>query len=287
MQNIGLGGVLSHLVRYKCTGLVTSERWKSKKAMKIADLQAATDVSRQALLNHKVYSQLAQPEALKRFMELHVYAVWDFMSLLKALQQDLTCVSIPWVPAADGVAARMINQIVLEEESDIGADGRPASHFELYLQAMQQVGAETDRIMSLIGDLNSGEDYERSLDRREVPMAAREFMKVTFEIIESGHLPSIASAFTIGRENLVPGLFRGIIVGLNESGKVQSDRFLYYLDRHIGLDEGEHGPLAFQILERLCGDVPESWELAKLAGLTALEARLKLWDAISESIVAI
>ncbi len=258
-----------------------------KKAMKIADLQAATDVSRQALLNHKVYSQLAQPEALKRFMELHVYAVWDFMSLLKALQQDLTCVSIPWVPAADGVAARMINQIVLEEESDIGADGRPASHFELYLQAMQQVGAETDRIMSLIGGLNSGEDYERSLDRREVPMAAREFMKVTFEIIESGHLPSIASAFTIGRENLVPGLFREIIVGLNESGKVQSDRFLYYLDRHIGLDEGEHGPLAFQILERLCGDVPESWELAKLAGLTALEARLKLWDAISESIVAI
>jgi hypothetical protein len=252
--------------------------------MNIVTLQESTEALRKPLLNHEVYGQLGSPNSIQRFMELHVYAVWDFMSLLKALQQQLTCVTTPWVPPADPIAARMINQIVVGEESDLDTEGQPSSHFDLYLQAMEQVGADTSKILILVDKLRTGYDLETAMSEAEVPEAAQEFMRVTFQIIESGDLPAIASAFTIGRENLIPGIFRGIVAGLQERGNLDTDRFLYYLDRHIGLDEDEHGPLAFKILERLCGDSKARWDQAQNAALMTLKARIHLWDAISLSI---
>jgi hypothetical protein len=149
---------------------------------------------------------------------------------------------------------------------------------------MEQVGAETSKILIFVDKLRAGHDLETSMSAADVPAAARDFMRVTFQIIESGELPSIASAFTIGRENLIPGIFRGIVAGLQERGNLDTDRFLYYLDRHIGLDEDEHGPLAFKILERLCGDSKARWDQAQNAALMTLEARIQLWNSISLSI---
>ena len=81
-------------------------------------------------------------------MEYHVYAVWDFMSLLKALQIELTCTTLPWKPVGDTKIRRLINSIVLEEESDVDADGNPSSHYEMYLDAMIECGADTKKIES-------------------------------------------------------------------------------------------------------------------------------------------
>lgn len=252
--------------------------------MNIQALQAATDPLRQQLLNHPVYQKLASPPALRLFMQTHVYAVWDFMSLLKKLQQGLTSIDTPWLPPTDPVAARMINQIVLGEESDTDPNGTPASHFDLYLQSMKEVGADTSPIELLIGLLRAGTPLEQAMPLAGVPEAAQGFVGTTFQIIHDNHLPAIASAFTLGREDLIPGLFRGIVTQLNNEGTLNTGRFIYYLDRHIGLDEEEHGPLAFQILERLCGKNATNWQKAESAALASLKARLALWDAIEAQI---
>ncbi len=102
------------------------------------------------LVAHPLYGRIRDEEMLRRFLESHVYCVWDFQSLLKALQRGLTCVEVPWLPSADPEARRLVNEIVLDEESDEVPGGRHLSHFELYLEAMDAAGADVPRINGLL-----------------------------------------------------------------------------------------------------------------------------------------
>ena len=106
--------------------------------------------TRNELLNHSIYSKLKSEDAIAKFMETHVFAVWDFMSLVKALQIDLTSVELPWTPTKDNISRRLINEIVLGEESDIDQQENPTSHYELYLEAMETIGANTEKIKKSI-----------------------------------------------------------------------------------------------------------------------------------------
>jgi hypothetical protein len=233
---------------------------------------------RESLLEHPVYNVLENEAALKTFMEFHVFAVWDFMSLLKKLQIELCCVTLPWLPPKDLPTARMLNEIVLGEETDIGPNGEVTSHFELYRNAMLEFGASTEAIDSVLIKVQRGVALNQAIEL--VPPGAFEFLKHTFAEIQRGDLCRIAAAFTFGREGLLPDVFGCIVERMAIANPERLKIFQYYLQRHIELDGDSHGPLAEQLVARLCGDDRRKWVEAEEAAVGALRARQALWDAI-------
>jgi len=237
--------------------------------------------ARDRLLAHRLYAAVDTPEKLRRFMEFHVYAVWDFQSLLKAVQQRLTCTSVPWLPTPDPEARRLINEIVLDEESDALPDGGYASHFEMYLDAMRAAGADTEPVERLLKLLAGGAPLSQALTAAGVPTAAADFVRRSFDTIAPESTPAIVAAFTYGREDVIPGMFRQFVARLADSDTLTWGPFRYYLERHIAHDDEHHGPMCRRIISRLCGNDAETWAEASRSARAALESRLSLWDAIA------
>ena len=223
------------------------------------------------VVNHPLYNQLNSIEDIQKLMEIHVYAVWDFMSLLKGLQIELTSTTLPWKPIGDNKIRRLINSIVLEEESDVDADGNPTSHYEMYLEAMKECGANTTEIEKFV-------DSVSDINLPKVNTVIDSFLSTTFDVLKTGEAHKIASAFTFGREDLIPDMFTAIVNDLSKEYKL--DKFVYYLERHIELDGGEHGPLALQLITDLCGDDKQKWKEVEQTAKDCLLARKELWDVV-------
>ncbi|WP_247235483.1 DUF3050 domain-containing protein [Telluribacter sp. SYSU D00476] len=233
---------------------------------------------RQQLVSHPVYDHIRSLDDLRVFMEIHVFAVWDYMSLLKALQRALTCVTLPWMPSGAPHLRYHINKIVLEEESNIDPEGRHLSHFELYLEAMKLAGANTSRIQSLLDNLRSGASLTEALEQTNTP--AKEFVLHTFDIIENSVVPVQAAVFTFGREDLIPDMYLSIVRKLSESFPEQVGMFQFYLERFMEIGVDHHSHLAYQMTEELCLDDDTLWHKATEAVKTSLTNRLHLWDAV-------
>ncbi len=252
----------------------------------IIGIQRKIAPMREALLQHSLYTRLDSLDALRRFMENHVFAVWDFMVLLKALQNRLTSTSEAWTPSKDPVARRLINEIVLCEESDLDINGKPSSHYEMYLAGMKQCGADTRAITRFLECLTKGYALKSVVKHNlaETEPHIRHFLDTTLSIIASNKAHVIAAAFTFGREDLIPDLFTQIIRDLDKKVPHQLTAFVYYLERHIEVDAGEHGPMAYEMIAHLCGNDEKKWQEATAAAEKALQARLKLWDAIEHQL---
>ncbi len=241
-----------------------------------AAIEAQLAPLRARLAAHPLYSSIRTEADLRIFMQAHVFAVWDFMSLLKALQARLTCVSVPWMPTPYPESRRFINEIVLGEESD-QYEGRAVSHCELYLEAMQQCSADVTPFRLFTHDLLS---MPLRVAVEKLPPAPRSFVSSTFNLIESGNLPAMAAAFTFGREDLIPAIFRSLVRELSERNSGDFAKFVWYLERHIEVDGDEHGPLSLRMVSDLCGQNERLWQEATSAAQEALETRLAFWDAI-------
>lgn len=253
----------------------------STDVMPSALLKHAPDLpaTRQRLFNHPLYQKVDTVENLRRFMEDHVFAVWDFMSLTKRLQRDLTSVSLPWQPPRDPSMARFINEIVLGEESDVGQNGVPVSHLELYLAAMEEVGADTSRFDRFAASMGAGSTAQSALISAEVPAHVRNFVLRTLDCALHGETIEVIACFLYGREDVIPIMFERLL-GTWNGRDHQVPSFAYYLQRHIELDGDDHGPAARRMLERYADGNDDQWRRAGEAAAHAIQSRIQLWDGV-------
>jgi len=237
---------------------------------------------KQKLEAHPIFDRINSIEELKIFMEHHVFAVWDFMSLLKKLQLDLVPSGSPWIPNPNGNLVRFINEIVMEEESDqaFGSDDdiTYTSHYQIYLDAMSEVGASTNAITDFVMEV-AGKGIHTAFESNKLPKPSLEFMKHTFGLIERGKSHEIAASFAIGRESIVPLMFQRIL----DQSKLGTDEvpvFRYYLQRHAELDGDHHGPMALKLLKNMsAGSSEKENEIVKQAE-KSIEQRISFWDGV-------
>lgn len=241
---------------------------------------------RERLDHHPIYRTVDSLPRLRCFMEHHVYSVWDFMSLVKAIQGVIAPAGHPWLPGKDESLRRFINDVVLGEESDEWTrEGKTTyiSHFRLYQHAMQEVGADIKRSNEFL-HLVESVGVDAALSAKVAPLAARNFMRSTFDCLAGGKPHQIMASLAIGREHIIPSMFRALLreMAIAESA---APAFHYYLNRHVHLDEDHHGPMSMRLLETLCAGDAQRMQEARSAAETAIAERIAFWDAVMEAIL--
>jgi hypothetical protein len=262
-------------------GRSSDKQWSD--SQRFEQLQNTLAPLRQELLNHPVYPEVYSLSRLREFMQMHVFAVWDFMSLVKRLEGELTSTQLPWIPPHSARLARFTNEVILGEETDFGPDGTPISHFELYLRAMDEVGADTTLIKSFTAQLALGTPWPELLEDLNIPAGVRDFVSETLGCALHGSIVEVAATFFFGREDVIPEMFERLL-GLWGDAKAEVPHFAYYLKRHIELDGGSHGPWAQEMLTTLAGRRESNWQRAASAAKRAITSRLQLWDNVRDRI---
>ena len=235
---------------------------------------------RNAIVTHRIATRLHSANAWRGFMEHHIFAVWDFMTLLKRLQQEFTCVTLPWLPKRETSLARFVNDLVLAEESDIDASGAATSHFELYLRAMADCGADTAAIERVLHEVGHGKSIAEALALCGASTEVVDFVETNMDVALHGSREEITGAFFWGREELIPVMFEPLLRRIAE----QDARFEHmhdYLQRHIELDGTDHGPKAEALLNTVCR-TPKQRLAAQQVAIRVLRARLHFWDHLTE-----
>nr|WP_309756632.1 DUF3050 domain-containing protein [Flavobacterium sp.] len=254
--------------------------------MNINTINNSIQPQKELLLQHSLYNKVKSIEDLHCFLENHVYAVWDFMSLLKALQSKLTCTTTPWFATTNPQTRYLINEIVVAEESDLTIDGQRSSHYEMYIEAMKACGASTTGIEHFLSEVNSLKNIFVAIKKSNLHPNIKAFLDFTFRVIEEGKSHEIAAAFTFGREDLIPSMFTAILKNFQANfPDTDLSKLIYYFERHIELDADDHGPMAMKMITELCGTDAQKWSDVEEVSKMALEKRIGLWDAIEESLI--
>jgi hypothetical protein len=231
--------------------------------------------------NHPIFGAISSLENAQKYMEFQVWCVWDFMCLAKAVQGALGTFSVPWLPPKNGALLAAINEIIQGEETDTGPDGETASHFEIYLAAMRQAGANMKPITTFTSSLSRGVPWETALGQCGAPPAAIRFVGGTIRTA-LGPLPGAVASFCLGREELVPMMLDTMLRDLPQQPELEL--FRWYIQRHIELDSDTHGPLSSDLFDSIAGADPKTREEALTIAAWAISERTAYLDAIMENL---
>ncbi len=236
--------------------------------------------------SHPVFARVTDVRKLQIFMQWHVFAVWDFMALVKRLQWQFTCETVPWLPPQNARAARLINEIVLGEETDEAPGGTHASHFELYLAAMKEIGASTRQIETFIGHVRSGQEIETALSLVAAPTPVAQFVRSTVDMARQGPICEVLGSFFYGREHSIPKMFQSLLDNWTVDPR-SAPTFVYYLQRHIQLDTDAHGPAVEGIIAEVMDELHESRAAFFQSAVRAIDLRIALWDGLALALEAL
>lgn len=252
----------------------------------IQDIQNNIRPIREQLINHDLYKYIETPDDLRIFTQYHVFAVWDVMSLAKALQQKLTCVKVPWVPKNSAKYSYLINEIVLAETSGINRSGYRQSHFEMYLDIMDDIGASTSEISDFIEHVRHGTDIFLVISTSDLPKAVKSFLIFTFNTIYNEQTPEILSLFTFGREDLIPDVFSELINDIQKKfPKENIKNFKHYFQNRKEIDSEKHLSMSLQLVDNICNQDKVKWESVQRIAEKSLIKRLELCDDILKTIL--
>ncbi len=234
---------------------------------------------------HPVFTSINSIQRLCRFAETHVFVVWDFICLLKALQRQLSSTEQLWTPPQNHLGCYLVNTLVAEEESDHLDDYNYISHFELYLRAMQECGADTQPIETFMTYIRQKHTLKDALLQSHAPVAAQHFVKDTFKVInQNSH--AMAASLAFAREYITSGMFSALLQHLNHTESTHSLKsFIQYFQRHIELDSHKHSSQSQLLVAELCGQDGDKWLEAAKTAVLSLESRLRLLDEIHINIL--
>ena len=233
------------------------------------------------LYDHPLYNSIKTPNHIRQYMYNQVWCVWDFMTLVKSIQLKLIPPSILWQPPKYPTLAAYIYEVLLTEETDKSIrQNENASHFQTYLEAMQQSKVDTKAIDKFIELLRSGASFDKAITKCDIHKEAREFVENTYAFANS-ELHISTAVFCLSREGIIPGIFNSLLSNLNLDKDFQI--LNWYLNRHIYLDSESHGPLSIKLFKTVV-DTKKKEKEALEAALSALKARNKFMTHIYKSL---
>ncbi len=235
----------------------------------------------QILENHKLYERVADEASLRLFIEHHVICVWSYNFLLRDIHQELVTMIHPLNSQSQKEAIRLVSEMILEEEVEEQNDGTLVSHLEIYLEAMQDLGANISPIVSFFDLQDSGQTWQTALKHAHFPTAVSRYARKMSRIAE-GPLHERAAALFYEGEPFIPDAFLMRLGLLGNAVKI--GRLLDYFERHI---EGLKRPgfsASGRLVEILCGDDEQMALEAEKAAEEAMKNRVDLWNQISDKL---
>lgn len=248
--------------------------------MRITGVERELKGLRRKLAKHRLYKSLHKVEDIQEFAEHHVFAVWGSMSLLKVLQQQLTNTKIPWSPVPNPVLARLINEMVLTEESGINEQGLAQSHFEMYVDAMQEIGADTSQIHQFVQLIYAGATVDYAMNQIKIDRKISHFIVYIFNIIKTGKTHLIAASLILSRTDIPSKIFLEILTDTEQD----AHKWKYCLTHHAEFNPGQYGTSSLELIAELCGKNKKDWQEVIEVAKHALNQKIILWNRITEMI---